>query len=753
MSQDAATWTGSRRLLKRLRNLMAGGGSAQARLDQVVRLIAAEMVAEVCSVYLVRAGEILELFATEGLNPDAVHRTRLRIGEGLVGDIAAGKRSLALADAWAHPKFAYRPETGEDVYRSLAGVPIQRGGRVLGVLAIQNRAERKYTEEEVESLETVAMVLAELAAGGELVNPMEALTDSNVLAPRRMGGVTLHGGLAAGVAYLHETRVVIRAMVAEDPAMELKRLDESVASMRDALDRLLDAAELGATGEHREVLESFRMIAADRGWLARIREAIQSGLTAEAAVQRIQDEMRARLRSASTPYLRERLHDLEDLTRRLQTHLLGSDQAPRFLPDDAIVIARSMGPAELLEYDRSKIKGLVLEDVSPTAHVAIIARALDLPAVGRIMDVAAHVDPGDAVVVDGDRGQVFLRPGQNVLDTVRRGIEARHERSVRFQALRTSPPITRDGVRVSLNVNAGLLMDMDQFAATNADGVGLYRTELAFMVRAAYPDVTTQAALYRKILDIADNRPVVFRTLDIGGDKRLPYFHTAEDENPAMGWRAIRISLDRPAMLRQQLRAMLTAAAGRSLSVMFPMIADVAEFESARALLDREHEQAAAQGAAPVELKVGAMLEAPSLLFQLGDLLPRVDFLSVGTNDLVQFLFAADRGNPKLAERYDPLSPVFLRIMRDLARRAETVGKPLTVCGEMAGRPLDALALIAVGVRRLSMAPAAVGGVKLMLRSTDLEPARRFLDSRINGTAPTLRPILRAYAADHGIPV
>ena len=753
MSQDAATWTGSRRLLKRLRNLMAGGGSAQARLDQVVRLIAAEMVAEVCSVYLVRAGETLELFATEGLNPDAVHRTRLRIGEGLVGDIAAGKRSLALADAWAHPKFAYRPETGEDVYRSLAGVPIQRGGRVLGVLAIQNRAERKYTEEEVESLETVAMVLAELAAGGELVNPMEALTDSNVLAPRRMGGVTLHGGLAAGVAYLHETRVVIRAMVAEDPAMELKRLDESVASMRDALDRLLDAAELGATGEHREVLESFRMIAADRGWLARIREAIQSGLTAEAAVQRIQDEMRARLRSASTPYLRERLLDLEDLTRRLQTHLLGSDQAPRFLPDDAIVIARSMGPAELLEYDRSKIKGLVLEDVSPTAHVAIIARALDLPAVGRIMDVAAHVDPGDAVVVDGDRGQVFLRPGQNVLDTVRRGIEARHERSVRFQALRTSPPITRDGVRVSLNVNAGLLMDMDQFAATNADGVGLYRTELAFMVRAAYPDVTTQAALYRKILDIADNRPVVFRTLDIGGDKRLPYFHTAEDENPAMGWRAIRISLDRPAMLRQQLRAMLTAAAGRSLSVMFPMIADVAEFESARALLDREHEQAAAQGAAPVELKVGAMLEAPSLLFQLGDLLPRVDFLSVGTNDLVQFLFAADRGNPKLAERYDPLSPVFLRIMRDLARRAETVGKPLTVCGEMAGRPLDALALIAVGVRRLSMAPAAVGGVKLMLRSTDLEPARRFLDSRINGTAPTLRPILRAYAADHGIPV
>lgn len=753
MSQDAATWTGSRRLLKRLRNLMAGGGSAQARLDQVVRLIAAEMVAEVCSVYMVRAGEILELFATEGLNPDAVHRTRLRIGEGLVGDVAGSLRSLAVADAWKHPKFAYRPETGEDVYRSLAGVPIQRGGRVLGVLAIQNRAERKYTEEEVESLETVAMVLAELVAGGELVNPVEALTDSNALAPRRMAGVTLHAGLAVGVAYLHETRVVIRAMVAEDPAQELQRLDDSVAAMRHALDRLLDSADLGATGEHHEVLESFRMIAADRGWLARIREAIQSGLTAEAAVQRIQEEMRARLRSASTPYLRERLLDLEDLTRRLQTHLLGAEQTPRDLPGDAIVIARSMGPAELLEYDRTKIKGLVLEDVSPTAHVAIIARALDLPAVGRIADVAAHVDPGDAVVVDGDRGQVFLRPGQNVLDSVRRGIASRNERSARFLALRTSPPITRDGVRVSLNVNAGLLMDMDQFAATNADGVGLYRTELAFMVRSAYPDVATQTGIYARILDMAGSRPVAFRTLDIGGDKRLPYFPTGEDENPAMGWRAIRISLDRPAMLRQQLRAMLSASAGRTLSVMFPMIADVAEFDSARALLDREHAEAKARSAAPTEVRVGAMLEAPSLLFQLGDLLPRVDFLSVGTNDLVQFLFAADRGNPRLAERYDPLSPIFLRIMRDLARRAETVGKPLTVCGEMAGRPLDALALIAVGVRRLSMAPAAVGAVKLMLRSTDLEPARLFLDSRVNSATATLRPILRAYAADHGIPV
>ena len=751
MSQDAATWTGSRRLLKRLRNLMAGGGTAQTRLDQVVRLIAAEMVAEVCSIYLVRAGELLELFATEGLNPAAVHRTRLRVGEGLVGDVASTVRSLAVADAWAHPKFAYRPETGEDVYRSLAGVPIQRGGRMLGVLAIQNRAQRKYTEEEIESLETVAMVLAELISGGELVNPMEALTDSNVLAPRRLGGVTLHTGLAAGVAYLHETRVVIRAMVAEDPGLELERLDASVTSMRHALDRLLDAADLGTTGEHRDVLESFRMIAADRGWLTRIREAIQSGLTAEAAVQRIQDEMRTRLRAASTPYLRERLLDLEDLTRRLQTHLLGSDKAPRDLPEDAIVIARSMGPAELLEYDRSRIKGLVLEDVSPTAHVAIIARALDLPAVGRILDISSHVDPGDAVVVDGDRGQVFLRPGHNVLDTVQRGIEARHERSARFQALRASPAITRDGVRVSLNINAGLLMDMDQFATTNADGVGLYRTELAFMIRSVYPDVETQAGIYTKILDAAEGRPVIFRTLDIGGDKRLPYFSTGSDENPAMGWRAIRIGLDRPAMLRQQIRAMMQAAAGRSLSVMFPMIADVAEFDAARGLLDREHADAVKREMAPKELRVGAMLEAPSLLWQLGELLPRVDFLSVGSNDLVQFLFAADRGNPKLAERYDPLSPVFLKIMRDLARRAETVGKPLTVCGEMAGRPLDALALISVGVRRLSMAPASLGAVKLMLRSTDLEQTRLFLENRLNSTTATLRPLLRAYAADHGI--
>jgi phosphotransferase system enzyme I (PtsP) len=746
----AATAGGSRRLLRRLRDVMAADGSAQARLDRVPSLIAAEMVAEVCSVYLVRAGEILELFATEGLNQDAVHRTRLRVGEGLIGEVGATGRPVATADAWSHPKFAYRPETGEEPFRSLVGVPIRRAGRVVGVLAIQNRSERRYTDEEVETLETVAMVLAELAGGGELVDPLEALTDAAALAPRRLVGTALAPGIAVGVAYFHETRVVIRTMVAEDPAAERARLDRAVAGMRDHLDRLVDTAGLTAAGEHREILDSFRMIAADRGWLQRIGEAIAGGLTAEAAVQRIQEEMQARLRGAASPYMRERLQDLRELSGRLQSHLLGVARVPRDLPEDTILIARSMGPAALLDYDRGRLAGLIVEEASPTAHVAIVARALGLPAVGRAPTAIAAIEPGDRIVVDGDRGQVFVRPGNNVVDTVRAALAAGRARSERTRALKDAPPISRDGVRVALHMNAGLMLDLDQLVPSGADGIGLFRTELAFMVRAAWPDVATQHQLYRRVLDVAEARPVAFRTLDIGGDKRLGYFDTGDDENPALGWRAIRIGLDRPAILRQQLRALAQAAAGRDLRVMFPMIAEIDEFERARALLDRELGDLAQP---PTTVAVGVMIEVPSLLWQLDHLLPRVDFLSVGSNDLFQFLVAADRGNPRLADRFDPLSPTFLTVLAELARRADLAGKPVTLCGEMAGRPLDALALAAIGFRGLSMTAPALGPVKQMLRSADLAQVGAFLAPRIQDPAGGLRAELRAFARDHRIAV
>jgi phosphotransferase system, enzyme I, PtsP len=753
--EPGATVPGSRRLLRRLRDVMAGSGTAQERLNTIVKIIAADMVAEVCSCYVMRAGEVLELFATEGLRPEAVHRTRLRVGEGLVGVIAATARPLALADAQSHADFAYRPETGEEIYHSLMGVPILRGGRVLGVLVVQNRTRRHYTEDEVEALQTIAMVLAELAASGALVSPVELQPSNGIaLLPMRLEGIKLNAGLATGTAVLHEPRIRIGQVVAEDPQAELKRLQGAVAAMQSAIDDLLAASDLAQGGEHRDILEAYRMFAADRGWVQRMTEAVRSGLTAEAAVQKVQDETRARMSQVSDPYIRERLADLDDLGNRLQQHLAGGPSIAAELPEECILIARSMGPAELLDYDRRRLKGLVLEEGSPSAHVTVVARALDIPVVGRVKDVLAKIEPGDLVVVDADEEQVLVRPSEDLQQAVSARLEARAGRRLAYAALRDLPAMTRCGTEIALQLNAGLLLDLPYLDETGADGIGLFRTELAFMLRDAFPSVGQQAATYRRVLEHAGARPVTFRTLDIGGDKLLPYMGDIADENPAMGWRAIRIALDRPAMLRQQLRALLRAAANRNLRLMFPMVAETAEFEAARALLDLEVERAAGRAIAlPSKIDVGVMFEVPALLWELPQLLPKIDFLSVGTNDLVQFLFAADRGNPRLAQRYDPLGAPVLRLLAEVVQACRDARVPVAVCGEMAGQPIDAMALIGIGFRTLSMAPVNLGPIKAMIRSLDLGPLEELLAGLARLPSRDLRSRLRDFARDHGVVV
>jgi phosphotransferase system enzyme I (PtsP) len=746
---------GPRMLLRRLRDAMARPGTAQERLDQVVRMVAGELVAEVCSIYVMRAGEVLELFATQGLNPSAVHRTRLRVGEGLVGDIAGHERPLALADAQSHPNFAYRPETGEEIYHSLAGVPILRGGRVLGVLVIQNRTQRHYEEEEIETLQTIAMVLAELVASGELVSPNEVReVDGIGLLPLRIEGVQLNAGIAVGRAVLHEPRVVITRVVAESVEAERERFLEALVQVQTEIDRMLSADDLQG-GEERDILETFRMFSEDRGWRERITEGIDDGLTAEAAVQHVFDDQRTRMERFTDPYIRERVSDLQDLTNRLLHRLAGRAAVdPSTLPDEMIVIARDMGPADLLDYDRTRLRGVVLEEGSALSHVAIVARALDIPVVGRAPDVLARIEPGDAVVVDGDGAVLYVRPGEDVLQSVTQTLELREQQRQRYRALRERPSVTSDGVPVVLMLNAGLVIDMQHLDATGAEGIGLFRTEIPFMVDSAFPDLASQTQLYARILDQAGDRPVVFRTLDVGGDKVLPYVGEFGDDNPAMGWRAIRIGLDRPAMLRQQLRAMVAAAGGRSLSVMFPMVAQVEEFVAARHLLELELERARRHGEpVPGRLRVGVMLEVPALLWQLDHLLPRIDFLSIGSNDLVQFLFAADRGNPRLAGRYDCLSPAALRVLDFVVRKSNEAGVEVSVCGEMASRPVEALALLGLGLRTLSMTPSSVGPVKAMLRSADLRRFSSFLRETMGANTRTLRETIKVYARDHGIAI
>ncbi|WP_193368544.1 phosphoenolpyruvate--protein phosphotransferase [Pelagibius marinus] len=750
-------WAGSRRLLRLLRDLMKGGGSSQVRLDKVVDLIAQDIVAEVCSIYVMRSGEVLELFATKGLKPAAVHKLRIRVNQGLVGLIAAQARPVALADAQSHPNFAYFPETGEEVYQSLMGVPIMRGGRLLGVLVVQNRTQRNYTEEEVEALETVAMVLAELLAGDRLLDLTAATPGGEGGAmPGRLSGMVLNEGLAIGTAVPHQRGIVITQVVAEDPDAELTRLDDALGEMRDALDVMLARSEVARDGEHREVLETYRMFADDRGWLRRMHDAVRGGLTAEAAVQKIQNETRARMAAIKDPYLRARLADLDDLGNRLLHHLLRLDERQREeeLPDDMVLIAADLGPAELLDYDPSRLRAVVLEHGAPTSHVAIVARALQIPMIGRCAGITTEVREGDQIIVDGETGQVLLRPSEAVRAGFVESMAAKERQKEAFRAVRDLPSVSRDGVDITLLINAGLMIDLPHLEEGGAEGIGLYRTEVPFMIRDSFPDVPTQTDIYSRILDAAEGKTVVFRTLDVGGDKVLPYWRGHDEDNPAMGWRAIRIGLDRPALLRRQLRALLHAAAGRSLSVMFPMVSDVAEFEAAKELLQREIDREKAFGdRLPAEIKIGAMLEVPALALQLPQLLPRCDFVSLGTNDLVQFLFAADRNNPRLARRYDTLSPAVLTFVRNIAQQAAEHGVPLTACGEMAGHPVEAMALIGCGVRRLSMAPQAVDQVKTMVRALEVEPLQDSIKQLLTLPDHSIREKLRSYASDRDIPI
>jgi phosphotransferase system enzyme I (PtsP) len=746
--------TSAREILTGLHDVMAKRGSAQAKLDKVVDLIAEAMQSEVCSIYLLR-DKALELFATHGLRKEAVHVTRLHLGEGLVGTIAEEGRILNLAEAASHPSFAYRPETGEESFHSFAGVPIIRREQAIGVLAVQHADPRRYDDVEIEALQTVAMVLSELIASARLVDGSRgARRDAGM---QRMAGLKLVAGMARGVAVFHQPRVVVEHTVAEDIEAERARVYAAFRRMREQIDNMTREAEFGTAGEHNEILETYKMFAYDEGWSRRINEAIDSGLTAEAAIERVQQRTRARMQDIDDPLLKERMHDLEDLSNRLMRIVSGrmGTAAQTGLARDAILIARNLGPAELLEYDRRRLKGVVLEEGSLTAHVTIVARAMGVPVIGRIADIRHIANEGDPILVDGDMGSVIVRPSRAIANAFDQRMAMSQRRRAEYAAIKNLPAETKDGERLTLMVNAGLAEDAAMLEVAGADGIGLFRTEFQFLIAAQLPGRESQYKLYKSVLDAAGDKPVVFRTVDIGGDKALPYLsddEKDESENPAMGWRALRLSLERKALMKAQARALVEASGGKTLRVMFPMVSEPWEYEEARALFEEQVAWAKnARRAGPKRVEYGAMLEVPSLAEMLDILLPRVDFLSIGTNDLTQFLFAADRADPRLAERYDWLSPAILRFLRRVVVQTKAAGVPVRVCGEMAGRPLEALALIGIGVDSFSITPAAVGPVKAMVRSIEAEPVRAKLETLLAKPPANMRKSLADWAKKQGI--
>lgn len=680
----------AREILTRLHDVMAGRNPAQAKLNAVVGIIAEAMDSEVCSIYLLREG-VLELFATRGLDQAAVHVTKLALGEGLVGTIADDVEVLNLDEAASHPDFAYKPETGEERYHSFAGVPIIRRERAVGVLAVQHSEQRKYQDVEIEALQTVAMVLSELIANAGLIDTAAGASGrEKSTAAIRLPGQKLVEGMGSGYAVFHQPRIVVEHTVAEDTDAERHRVYAAFDKMREQIDRMTREAEFGVGGEHEEVLQTYKMFAYDEGWARRINEAIDSGLTAEAAIERVQQRTRQRMRQIDDPLLADRMHDLEDLSNRLLRIVSGQmgTAAQLGLRQDTILIARNLGPAELLEYDKRRLKGVVLEEGSLTAHVTIVARAMGVPVLGRVRDVRRQIAEGDLLLLDSVAGNVFVRPSGGMEEAFEAKLALRQKRKAAFAALRDVPPVTKDGHRITLMVNAGLRDDVAALDTTGADGIGLFRTEFQFLVSATLPQRERQQRLYKEVMDAAGDRPVIFRTVDIGGDKALPYLNKADadEENPAMGWRALRLALDRDGLMKVQARALIEAASGRTLNVMFPMVSEAWEFAEAKALFEAQRQWLGARGRRlPTGIRYGAMLEVPALAEQLDLLLPDLDFLSVGTNDLTQFLFAADRANPRLAERYDWLSPSILRFLSRVVGPCREAGVDLGCAARWAG--------------------------------------------------------------------
>lgn len=719
--------TDSRKMLARLRTAMAEDAAGQARLDKITDLIADSMQTEVCSIYLFRDADTLELCATQGLNPEAVHQTRMRLGEGLVGRVARSGRIINTADAPTETGFRYMPETGEEIYSSFAGVPIRRLGEKLGVLVVQSKVARSFSEDEITALEVVAMVLAEMKELGVFVGEGAALSAPHTLAAV-FRGTTGQEGTAEGHVWLHEPRVVITNPIADDPHREAERLNEAVGELHDAVDRLLEDANDGDK-EQMEVLQAYRMFAQSKGWMRRMEEDIARGLSAEAAVEKEQSLARARMESISDPYLRGRLHDLDDLSNRLLRILTGQGkETGAEMPMDPILVARNIGPAELLDYGRS-LRGIVLEEGSVGSHAAIVARALAIPLVihtGRITTEALN---GDHILVDGDAGAVHLRAEDTVVTAFRDKIAMQAEAQERYSSIREQPAVSACGQRVHLLMNAGLMADLPSLEGSGAEGVGLFRTELQFLVRNQMPRRSELSALYARVLDAAQGKRVVFRTLDIGSDKVLSYMKPTDEPNPALGWRAIRVGLDKPGVMRMQLQALIRAAAGRPLTVMFPFVAQYEEYRAARAEMDKAMARERILGhPLPSELEIGAMLETPSLAFAPRKFFEEVQFLSIGGNDLKQFFFAADRENERVRRRYDTLNVSFLTFLQGIVDRCADTGTQLSFCGEDAGRPVEAMCFAALGLRTLSMRPASIGPVKSLLMRTDLKALRNVIE-------------------------
>ncbi|RJQ45847.1 MAG: phosphoenolpyruvate-protein phosphotransferase PtsP [Gammaproteobacteria bacterium] len=743
--------------LRRIVQEVNAARNLEQALAIIVQRVKQAMAADVCSVYLADpVQQHYVLMATDGLNPEAVGTVRLKLNEGLVGVVGERAEPLNLDNAPDHPRYRFVAETGEERYHAFLGVPIIHHRQVLGVLVVRQRARRKFDENEETLLVTIAAQLAGGIAHAQASGGLNNLQHGNRGAQgRAVAGLPGAPGIGIGqalVIYPPTDLDAIPDRKSADVAAEIKLFERALSKVRGDIEAL--AARLRATLPEEDIalFDAYLHMLRGESLAGKTIARIRAGQWAPGALRDTILEHTRAFEAMGDAYLSERASDVRDLGLRILAYLQADARRNHDYPPRTVIVGEEVSATALAEVPKDRLAGVVSVRGSSSSHVAILARAMGVPAVMGAADLNVIRVDGREVVVDGYRGQLYLDPTPVVRAEYQRIAHEEQTLAAGLSELRDLPAVTRDGHRVPLYANTGLLSDITPTLNSGAEGIGLYRTEFPFMTRERFPGEEEQRVIYRQVLEAFHPRPVVLRTLDIGGDKSLPYFPIEED-NPFLGWRGIRISLDHPEIFIVQLRAMLRASRGlNNLHLLLPMISALSEVDEALRLIRRVHDELNENGETPVMPRVGVMIEVPSAVYQADAIAARVDFLSVGSNDLTQYLLAVDRNNARVASLYDALHPAVLRALMQVVEGAHRHEKPVSVCGEMAGDPAAALLLLGMGMDSLSMSVASLPRVKWMIRNFSRDEARRLLDEALQlHTTSAIRLLLHAALQQAGL--
>lgn len=717
---------------------LAAKSSMPEKIRKVLKFLADSLKMDGALLYATADENYLELVeAYQAVG----YKSNIRYEEGAIGCCAAAKVTTIKVD--------------EQQKSSLISIPVTRLHITIGAVVLIKHNTAGFDDVQTEEAETLCLPLTDLLSSRAFEDYKNRLVrEKGIVMREALHGVSMNKGYGVGKAILHYRQRELVNIFADNVELEQSKLAEGRRKMVEYIDKKIAQAE-SYMGNTTEIMEAYRLFALDKGWYKKISADIAKGYTAEAAVEHVYEDMWSKLSATSDPYIKEKLYDLRDVSDRLRA-FIGGDVEREFVSgdEDIVVIAQSMGPADLMDYNYTQIKALVIEECSPTMHVVIVAKALNIPVVAKIYGVLKEVKAGETVAVNGDEGTLYPNPSESLVTEYQKKSVGLQKVFEELESLSSHPTKTKDDIKINLALNYGLDLDYDYIKPTHCDGIGLYRTEIMFMSADKMPDVETQRKQYARLYEALGSKKIILRSLDVGSDKFLPYWGEIKEDNPAIGWRSIRITLDRRSILRQQIRAMLRAAADKELNVMFPMISTCEEFLEAKETLMLEYEREKQRGRpTAAKVNVGIMIEVPSLLFQLDEILQQVDFISVGTNDLYQFVFACDRGNPRLTARYDVLSAPFLKLMKMIVDKAGQYKVYCSVCGEMASNPLEAMALIGLGYRNLSVSGAAYANVKKMIMSMKNEDVADYVRSLLKSAKTSIRPQLLAYAYDHAIAI